>query len=49
MCPPMPALLTDLGVPEVHGRVTALSHPLVNIVGMARSAESDADVHIALD
>ena len=46
--PPIPGLLTDLGVPEMRGRVTALSHPLANLVGLARFADRDADARIAL-
>ncbi len=45
--PPVPGLAEDLGVPGVRGRVTALSHPLANLVGMARLAEGDADATIA--
>ena len=32
----VPRLSEDLGVPGVRGRVTGLSHPLANLVGMAR-------------
>ena len=46
--PPIPGLLADLGIPEMHGRVTALSHPLANLVGLAKFAERDADARIAL-
>lgn len=45
--PPVPGLTEDLGVPGVRGRVTALSHPLANLVGMARLTERDADATIA--
>lgn len=45
--PPVPGLTEDLGVPGVHGRVTALSHPLANLVGMAHLDERTADATIA--
>ncbi len=44
--PPQPGLSADLGVPGVQGRVTALSHPLANLVGMARLDEETADATI---
>ncbi len=44
--PPEPGLTTDLGVPGVQGRVTALSHPLANLVGMARLDDETADATI---
>ncbi|HUQ42169.1 MAG TPA: hypothetical protein VM052_06690 [Candidatus Limnocylindrales bacterium] len=45
--PPVPGLLKDLGVPGMHGRVTQLSHPLANLVGLARFSEKEADGRIA--
>ncbi len=45
--PPVPGLSDDLDVPGVHGRVTALSHPLANLVGMAHLTERNADAVIA--
>ncbi len=45
--PPVPGLAEDLGVPGVSGRVTALSHPLANLVGVARLGARDADATIA--
>ena len=45
--PPVPGLTEDLGVPGVHGRVSALSHPLANLVGMAHLDERTADATIA--
>ncbi len=44
--PPQAGLVTDLGIPGVRGRVTALSHPLANLVGMARLDEETADATI---
>ena len=43
---PQPGLSMDLGIPGVRGRVTALSHPLANLVGMARLDEETADATI---
>ena len=45
--PPVPGLTEDLGVPGVQGRVTSLSHPLANLVGMARLDDKTADAAIA--
>ena len=39
---PIAGLSTALGIKGMQGRVTALSHPLANLVGMARLAEDDA-------
>lgn len=39
--PPVSGLSEDLGVKGVRGRVTDLSHPLANIVGMANIATED--------
>lgn len=39
--PPVSGLSEDLGVKGVRGRVTDLSHPLANIVGMANIAPED--------
>lgn len=44
--PPVPGLVDDLGVPGVHGRITKLSHPLANLVGLARLDEETADATI---
>lgn len=40
--PPVPGLSTPLGVKGMLGRVTSLSHPLANLVGMAQLADGDA-------
>ena len=40
---PIPGLSTALGVKGMQGRVTALSHPLANLVGMARLADDAAN------
>jgi len=45
--PPVPGLTEDLGVPGVKGRVTEMSHPLANLVGLARLDEETADPTIA--
>lgn len=45
--PPVPGLSEDLAIRGVHGRVTALSHPLANLVGMAHLDEVTADATIA--
>ena len=45
--PPVPGLSADLGIPGVQGRITTLSHPLANLMGMARLSEHDADATIA--
>ena len=39
--PPVSGLSEDLGVKGVRGRVTDLSHPLANLVGMANIALDD--------
>src|SRR2546428_2343818 len=44
--PAVPGLSADLGVPGVQGRVTPVSHPLANLVGMARLGEREADAVI---
>jgi len=41
--PPVSGLSEDLGVKGVRGRVTDLSHPLANLVGMANIAPADVD------
>ena len=40
-------LATELGVPGMAGRVTGFSHPLANLVGLARLSERDADAVVA--
>jgi GNAT superfamily N-acetyltransferase len=45
--PPIRGLSADLGVQGMRGRVTDLSHPLANLVGMARLRDSEADATIA--
>lgn len=45
--PPVPGATEDLGIPGVQGRVSSLSHPLANLVGMARLDERNADATIA--
>lgn len=45
--PPVPGLTEELGIRGVHGRVTALPHPLANLVGMAHLDETNADATIA--
>ena len=44
--PPVAEISADLGIPGVQGRVTAISHPLANLVGMARLDEETADATI---
>src|SRR5437763_2297316 len=44
--PPVPGLTDPLAIPGVQGRVSALSHPLANLVGMARLDEKSADATI---
>lgn len=44
--PPVPGLSADLRITGVHGRVTSMSHPLANLVGMARLDEDTADATI---
>jgi len=41
--PPVSGLSEDLGVKGVRGRVTELSHPLANMVGMANLAPADVE------
>jgi GNAT superfamily N-acetyltransferase len=41
--PPVSGLSEDLGVKGVRGRVTDLSHPLANLVGMANIAPDEVD------
>ena len=41
--PPTPGLLEPLGVPGVVGRVTPVSHPLPNLVGLAQLTPENAD------
>src|SRR5438874_1348285 len=45
--PPVPGLVDDLGVPGVRGRITKASHPIANLVGMARLGAANADATIA--
>lgn len=45
--PPLPGSSEDLGIPGLAGRVSRLSHPLANLVGMARLDERNADATIA--
>ena len=44
--PPVPGLTDPLAIPGVQGRVSALSHPLANLVGMARLNEQSAGATI---
>lgn len=46
--PPVSGLSEDLGVKGVRGRVTDLSHPLANIVGMANIAPEDVDATLKM-
>jgi GNAT superfamily N-acetyltransferase len=46
--PPVSGLSEDLGVKGVRGRVTDLSHPLANLVGMANLAPADVDATLKL-
>ncbi len=46
--PPVPGLSEDLGVPGLRGRVTDLSHPLANLVGMADIRPGDVEATIRL-
>ena len=41
--PPVPGLTEALGISGVQGRVTAVSHPLANLAGLARLDERNAD------
>ena len=40
--PPIPGVSTALGIKGMQGRVTSLSHPLANLVGMAQLPDNDA-------
>jgi hypothetical protein len=40
--PPIQGLSTPLGINGMQGRVTSLSHPLANLVGMAQLPDNDA-------
>ncbi len=44
--PPVPGVADDLAIPGVRGRITPLSHPLANLVGLARLDEETADATI---
>lgn len=46
--PPVSGLSEDLGVKGVRGRVTELSHPLANLVGMASIAPEDVDATLKM-
>jgi GNAT superfamily N-acetyltransferase len=46
--PPVSGLSEDLGVKGVRGRVTDLSHPLANMVGMANIAPADVEPTLKL-
>jgi len=46
--PPVSGLSEDLGVKGVRGRVTDLSHPLANLVGMADIASDDVDATLKM-
>jgi len=46
--PPVFGLSEDLGVKGVRGRVTDLSHPLANLVGMANIASEDVDATLKM-
>ncbi len=46
--PPVSGLSEDLGVKGVRGRVTDLSHPLANLVGMAVIAPEDVDATLQM-
>jgi GNAT superfamily N-acetyltransferase len=46
--PPVSGLSEELGVKGVRGRVTDLSHPLANMVGMANIAPEDVDATLKL-
>jgi GNAT superfamily N-acetyltransferase len=45
--PPIRGVSADLGVKGMRGRVTELSHPLANLVGMAQLRDEDADATIS--
>jgi GNAT superfamily N-acetyltransferase len=46
--PPVSGLSEDLGVKNVRGRVTDLSNPLANLVGMASIAPEDVDATLKM-
>jgi GNAT superfamily N-acetyltransferase len=46
--PPVSGLSEDLGIKGVRGRVTDLSHPLANLVGMADIAPEDVDATLQM-
>ena len=46
--PPVSGLSEDLGIQGVRGRVTDLSHPLANLVGMANIAPEDVDATLKM-
>ena len=46
--PPVSGLSEDLGIKGVRGRVTDLSHPLANLVGMANLASEDVDATLKM-
>lgn len=46
--PPVSGLSEDLGVKGVRGRVSDLSHPLANLVGMADIAPEDVDATLQM-
>jgi GNAT superfamily N-acetyltransferase len=46
--PPVSGLSEDLGVKGVRGRVTDLSHPLANLVGMADIAPDDVEATLKM-
>jgi len=46
--PPVSGLTEDLGVRGVRGRVTDLSHPLANLVGLADIASADVEATLRL-
>jgi len=46
--PPVSGLSEDLGIKGVRGRVTDLSHPLANLVGMADIAPEDVDATLKM-
>jgi GNAT superfamily N-acetyltransferase len=46
--PPVSGLSEDLGIKGVRGRVTDLSHPLANLVGMADIAPGDVDATLQM-
>jgi GNAT superfamily N-acetyltransferase len=46
--PPVSGLSEDLGIKGVRGRVTDLSHPLANLVGMANIAPEDVDATLKM-